>query len=332
MNGRRHVLSALATLALISAGCGGAADQKGAASAASKGHATVELVAYSTPELVYGDIIADFQRTKAGAGVRFEASYGPSGEQSRAVEAGLDADVVAFALAPDVERLVRAGLVSPDWADTEPHGLVSTSLVSFIVRKGNPKNVRSWDDLLQRDLEVVTANALTSGGAKWNILGAFAHGGLDYVERLITGHLKVQPRSAREALQTFLGGRGDVLISYESEAILAQRMGEEIDYVIPEDTVRVETPIAVTTAAPAAARAFVEFAQSKVGQRHFASWGYRPVPGSVPRASVPQFPTPARLATVADLGGWTRVDRELFDPEHGAVARIEERAEVSTAE
>ena len=170
-----------------------------------------------------------------GRGRRFKTSFGASGEQSRAVEAGQEADVVTFSIEPDMTRLVDAGLVDADWNDTPNEGLVTTSVVSFIVRKGNPKNIKTWDDLLKPGVEVLTPNPFTSGAAKWNLLAAYGaadggkdpEAGLDYVRELITEHVKVQDKSGREALQNFIGGNGDVLLSYEYEAITANKKGEE---------------------------------------------------------------------------------------------------------
>jgi sulfate/thiosulfate transport system substrate-binding protein len=324
----------LVAVLLVAVGCGGASDEP-SSSAQSTGSAdggpTVSLVAYSTPEVVYDELIADFARTPDGNGVQFKESYGASGEQSRAVAAGLKADVVAFSLAPDVDRLVDEGLVAEDWEQLHGDGFVSTSLVSFVVRKGNPKNVRGWDDLLRPGVEVVTPNPFTSGGAKWNLLGAYAHGGLDYISKLITEHVRVQPKSAREALQAFTGGQGDVLISYENEAILAQKKGQDVDYVTPQDTFLIQNPIAVTKTASATAKTFVEYALSRQGQEKFAKWGYRPVDRSVLKANASSFPEPKKVTTIDDVGGWQKVDDSLFDPDNGSVAKIEEQAGVSTA-
>src|SRR5215210_1675824 len=225
-------LTALAaTAALAFAGCGGAEDTKSADAAsgdAAKVKTTLSLVAYSTPEVVYDEIIPDFQKTEAGRNVKFKSSFGGSGEQSRAVESGLGADVVAFSLAPDVERLVEAGLIGADWAKGPHDGFVSTSVVTFAVRKGNPKNIRTWADLLKPGVSVVTPNPFSSGGAKWNLLAAYGaasdggsddKAGLDFLRKLITRHVKVQDKSAREALQTFTSGTGDVLLAYENEAV-----------------------------------------------------------------------------------------------------------------
>jgi sulfate/thiosulfate transport system substrate-binding protein len=328
------LLSFVVVAALAAAGCGGASDSTGgSATAASGGSHTskLSLVAYSTPQVVYDEVIPAFEGTPAGKGVGFQTSYGPSGDQSRAVEAGLKADVVTFSLAPDVDRLVKAGLVSPDWAGGPTKGLVSTSVVALIVRKGNPKHINGWADLLKPGIEVVTPNPFSSGAAKWNLLGAYQHGGLDFVRKLLTQHVKVQPKSGRDALQTFTGGEGDVLISYENEAITAQKKGQKVDYVIPDDTIRIENPIAVTKSAGPAAKAFLDYALSTPAQERFADWGYRPVDTSVLRANAARFPQPEKLVTIADLGGWNKVNDSLFDPDKGAIAEIENDAGVSTA-
>ena len=222
---RSRLLFAALTLALLTVtACGGASDSTSGGSSSDKGSKSLSLIGYSTPQVVYDQIIPEFQKTGAGEGVGFKESFGASGEQSRAVEAGLKADVVTFSLEPDVTRLVDAGLVSKDWADTPSKGLVTTSLVSFIVRKGNPKHIKTWDDLLKPGIKVLTPNPFTSGAAKWNLLagyGAKSDGGkdekagLDYLRELITKHVKVQDKSGREALQTFTSGTGDVLLSYE---------------------------------------------------------------------------------------------------------------------
>ena len=278
----------------------------------------------------YDEIIPDFAATPAGKDITIKTSYGASGEQSRAVEAGLPADVVTLSTEPDVTRLVKAGLVADTWKSAPHAGLVTTSVVAFIVRKGNPEGIASWDDLLKPGIEVVTPNPFTSGAAKWNLLGAYAHGGLPFVQKLIKEHVKVQPKSGREALQTFTGGKGDVLISYEYEATTAQKKDQSVDYVIPPDTVKIDIDIAKTVSAPAAAQAFIDYVLGDAAQQRFADWGYRPVNETVLAANQAKFPTPKTLKTIDDLGGWTKLNDELFDPEKGSVAKIEADAGVST--
>ena len=327
---KRLIATLVPIAALVAAGCGGASDSKDASSAASsKGGSKqqLSLVAYSTPEVVYDQVIPQFQKTEAGAGVSFKSSYGASGDQSRAVEAGQKADVVAFSLEPDLDRLIKAGLVSQGAANK----WVSTSVVSFVVRKGNPKNIKTWDDLLKPGVEVVTPNPFSSGAAKWNLMAAVGAKGLPYVRELITKHVKVQPKSGREALQTFTSGTGDVLLSYENEAITAQKKGQSVDYVIPDDTIKIENPIAVTSKAPRAATEFVDYALSKPAQEAFASWGYRPVNQEVLAANKAKFPTPSGLFTIEKFGGWSKVNDAYFDPEKGSIAKIEDAAGVSTA-
>jgi sulfate/thiosulfate-binding protein len=341
MTRSRLLLAALAVVALMGVtACGGASDSTSGGGASAKGSKSLSLVAYSTPEVVYDEIEPLFQKTGAGEGVGFKSSFGASGEQSRAVESGLKADVVSFSLEPDMTRLVKAGLVDKSWASTPSKGLVTTSVVSFIVRKGNPKHIKTWDDLLKPGVQVLTPNPFTSGAAKWNLLGAYGaksdggknpQAGLAYLKDLLTKHVKVQDKSGRDALNTFTSGTGDVLLSYEYEATTAQKKGEKVDYVTPADTIKIENPIAVTKSAPASAKQFVDFVLSKAGQEKFASWGYRPVNQSVFDANKSRFPEPKRLFTIRDLGGWSKVNDEMFDPVKGSVAKIEEAAGVSTA-
>jgi sulfate/thiosulfate-binding protein len=337
---RTRALSGLLLAVLLTAtACGGASDTTGGADS-SKGDKQLSLVAYSTPQVVYDEIIPEFQKTGDGEGVGFKTSFGASGEQSRAVEAGLKADVVTFSTEPDMTRLVDAGLVAEDWNATPNKGLVTTSVVTFIVRKGNPKNIKTWDDLIKPGVEVLTPNPFTSGAAKWNLLAGYGakgdggkdpEAGLDYLRTLITKNVKVQDKSGREALQTFTSGTGDVLLSYEYEATTARKKGEELDYVIPEDTIKIDIDIATTEDADPAAQKFLDYVLSAPGQEKFADWGYRPVNEEVLAANKSRFPTPSGLFTIDDLGGWSKVNDELFDPEKGSVAKIEEEAGVSTA-
>jgi sulfate transport system substrate-binding protein len=329
------LLPLAAVAALVVAGCGGASDSSagagGASGAPAKNKGTLSLVAYSTPEVVYDEIIPDFKKTAAGAGIGFKTSFGASGEQSRAVEAGLKADVVSFSIEPDMTRLVKDSQVNSDWNATPTKGLVNTSLVSFIVRKGNPKHIRTWDDLLRPGIKVVTPNPFTSGAAKWNLLGAYAHGGLPFVSKLIKDHVSVQPKSGREALQTFTGGEGDVLISYEYEATTAQKKGQAVDYVTPDDTLKIDITIAKTKSAPPVAQSFIDYVLSPAGQQRFADWGYRPINPEVLQKNKAKFPDPKTLKTIDDIGGWTKLNSTLFDPVKGSIAKIESDAGVSTA-
>jgi sulfate/thiosulfate-binding protein len=320
------VALAIGTLLLVAA-CGGSNESTGSGDGAKKSKLT--LVAYSTPREVYEELIPQFQATDDGKGVNFEQSYGASGEQSRAVEAGLGADVVAFSLAPDVDRLVDAGLVADKWADDEFDGMVSRSVVALAVRKGNPKHIEGWDDLVRDDVDVITPNPFTSGGARWNVMAAYGaqleqgrseDEALEYLRRLFH-NVSVQDKSARESLQTFLGGKGDVLIAYENEAITAQQKGEDIDYVVPPETILIENPIAVTTDGGPTAQAFVDFARSQEAQKVFGEKGYRSIRDDLVDETT--YPTPSSLFTIAKLGGWPDVQERFFDRESGLMADIQ---------
>jgi sulfate/thiosulfate transport system substrate-binding protein len=324
------ILAAL--VVFVTSGCGGTSNAADDGSGGGK----LTLVAYSTPQEAYEEIIPAFQKTAAGKGVEFEQSYGASGEQSRAVEAGLPADVLEFALDSDITRLVDAGLVDSTWNQNQYKGIVTDSVVAFVVRKGNPKDIHTWDDLIQPGVEVITPNPFTSGGARWNIMAAYGaqieqgkskEEAIAYLNELFK-NVAVQDESARDALQTFTGGKGDVLISYENEAITAQQKGEEVDYVIPDQTILIENPVAVTTDAPETASEFVKFLYSDEAQKIFGEKGYRPVVKSV--ADQFNYETPQTLFTIQDFGGWGTVKDEFFDPENGIVAKIEMSLGVST--
>jgi sulfate transport system substrate-binding protein len=318
---RRTILGLLIGILALAAGVAGACGEDDSSGG-------VSLVAYSTPEEAYGEIIPAFKDADQGAGAGFKQSYGASGDQARAVAAGLDADVVALSLAPDVDKLVEAKKVPATWTDDEHDGFVTNSVVVFAVRKGNPENIRTWDDLTREDLDVITPNPFTSGGAKWNIMAAYGaksdvgkgkQAGEDYLRALFE-NVSVQSKSAREALQTFVGGKGDVLISYENEAITAQQKDQDIDYIVPDDTILIQNPIAVTATGGQAAKDFVEFTRSDEAQKIFSEKGYRTVKEDVPGART--FPDPPGLFDIDDLGGWPSVNREFFDPDNGLMADI----------
>ena len=292
----------LAVLALaLLAGCGGTSDDSGGGGDGG-GDTKLTLVAYSTPEEAYKELIPAFNKTPEGKGVSFDQSYAASGEQSRAVEGGLPADVVEFSLEPDMTRLVDAGLVDADWNQNKYDGFVTNSIVVLVTRKGNPKNIKNWDDLTTGDVETLVPNPFTSGGAKWDIMAAYGAQleqgksdaqAQDYLKKLFD-NVPVLDKSARESLQTFTSGKGDVLLAYENEAILAQQQGEDIDYVVPDQTILIQNPVAVVneTKSPDKAKAFVDFLYTPEAQEIFAGKGYRPV---VEGTKTDQdFPTPPR--------------------------------------
>jgi sulfate/thiosulfate transport system substrate-binding protein len=323
------LLAALLALAIAvaAAGCGGSDDS------ASGSGGDIALVAYSTPQQAFEEgIIPAFQDTPSGEGSGFSTSFGASGDQRRAVEAGQPADFVDFSLEPDMTSVVEAGIVAKNWNANEHKGIITDSVVVFSVRPGNPEGIEGWDDLVSGDVEIITPNPATSGGAKWNIMAAYgsqiAQGktegqALDFVAQIFES-TSVLDDSARDSLQTFASGKGDVLIGYENEAIQAQDEGVELDYVIPDDTILIENPAAVTTDAASSetAKAFLEFIWTDEGQQIFADYGYRPVTESVLAENRDKFPDVPGLFTIEELGGWTTVDDEFFDDESGKVTEL----------
>ena len=324
---KRFILALLPmAAALLLAACG--------SSSTSSKHLT--LVAYSTPQGVFEKLIPAFQATPEGSGVSFSESYGPSGQQSRAVANGLHADIVNFSLEPDVEKLVKAGLAPASWNQNATHGFASDSVAVIIVRKGNPKHIVGWSDLVRPGVQVLTPNPLTSGGARWNVVAAY---GAQLKEgktpaqaesylRALFHNVVSQDSSARNALQTFLAGRGDALIDYENEAIADKKKGAPIEYVIPKDTILIQNPVAVVGSGGSAteARKFLAYLLSPAAQEIWAANGYRPVIPSV----AAQFPTPSGLFTIDSLGGWKKVTKQFFAPEGGIVTKIEQSLGVST--
>ena len=340
--GRRNVITVTGALSAgvlaLSACAGGASDTVGApAGAGDAATSTLQLYAYSAPKVGFDKIIPAFTQTAAGKGVQFEQSYGPSGDQSRKVAAGAPADFVNFSVEPDITRLVDAGLVAKDWNAGQYKGIPFGSVVTIVVRKGNPKGIKDWDDLLRPGVEVVTPNPFSSGSAKWNLLAPYAaksNGGKDqaaglaYIDKLVTGHVKVQPKSAREATETFLQGTGDVLLSYENEALFAERSGDAVQHVTPPTTFKIENPVAVLSGSKnlAKAKAFDDFLYTPQAQKLWARAGFRPVDPTVAKEFAADFPQPQKLWTIDDLGGWKTIDGTLFKKETGSIALIYDKA------
>jgi sulfate transport system substrate-binding protein len=335
------VLSALGLAGGLAA-CGGSADTNTGSSGSAAGKTQLNLVAYSTPKKAYDKLTSAFEDTADGKGVSFSTSFGASGSQSRAVASGQPADVVAFSTTPDITRLVKAGVVSSSWDAGPQKGISSDSVVVLVVRKGNPKHITGWDDLVKPGIDVITPNPSTSGSARWNILAAYgsqlkegksAAQALAYVDTLLTKHVSVQDTSGSAAMQTFAGGKGDVLLSYESEALSAEKAGTAIEHFVPKQTILIETPIAVTSKSAHAqqAQAFLNWLWSSAGQTLWAKSGYRPVVASVAKKYASKFPTPPQLFTIASLGGWTKVTKTFFAPSTGLITKIEQAAGVPTA-
>src|SRR5436853_2824141 len=321
------LLALTAAVAAVVAGCGGSS---------SNGN-KISLVAYSTPKEAYGALIPAFQKTAQGKGVTFTQCYGASGDQSRAVDGGLKADVVAFSLEPDVTRLVDSGLVDKSWNQNQYKGMVTDSVVVLVTRKGNPKHITKWEDLVKPGVQVITPNPFTSGGARWNVMAAYgsqiAQGKTDPEATAFLGELfknvAVQDKSARDALATFTGGKGDVMIAYENEAIAAHQAGQKVDYTVPPQTILIENPVAVTKDASSKAKDFVKFLYTPQAQGIFAQKGYRPVVKGTPGAD--KFPVPKDEFTIQKFGGWSPVSKKFFDPDNSIMATIEKGLGVSTA-
>jgi sulfate transport system substrate-binding protein len=245
------------------------------------------------------------------------------------------ADIVALSLAPDVDELVAAGLVDAKWKRQSYRGMVTNSLVVFVVRDGNPKRIRCWSDLVRPGVQVVTPNPFTSGGARWNVMAAYGaqrklgktdKQAQDYLLKLFENVVS-QDKSARDSLQTFNAGRGDVLLAYENEALFAQSRGQRLPFVIPRSTILIENPIAVTKTSEhrSEANAFLRFLRTPAAQRTFAENGYRPVNKAVAAQFTKKFPARPGQFTIEQLGlgGWARVQKRFFDPRTGIMARIE---------
>jgi sulfate/thiosulfate-binding protein len=297
---------------------------------------TLSLVAYSTPKDAYGKIIPAFQATAAGKNVSFDQSYGASGDQARAVAAGLSADVVALSLEPDVSTLVKKGIVPTSWNKNPYHGMVTDSVVVFVVRDGNPKKIHTWADLTKSGVQVITPNPFTSGGARWNVMAAYggerAQGKTDkqaiaYLKRLFK-NVPVLPKSARDATQVFAQGKGDVLLTYENEAIYANKKGVHTEYILPKQTIRIENPVALTKSGlkHTEAKAFLKFLWSSKAQKIFGDAGYRPVLKSVYNRGKYKFKQPKTLFTINSrslgLRGWKSVQYRFFDHSSGVLTKI----------
>jgi sulfate transport system substrate-binding protein len=328
----RALAAALAAVAVGLAGCG---DDSGGSGSADK---TVDIVGFAVIKSAYDALGEGFEKTPAGDGVTFKGSYGASGAQSRAVIAGQKADLVALSLTPDVDNIAKAGKIDPSWSAGADKGIVSSSVVVIAVRKGNPKNIQGWADLVKPGVGIVTPDPGTSGSAKWNLLGAYtqalgpnkdAAAAEAYLKSFV-GNVVSWNDSGRTATDAFVKGTGDVLISYENEAIAARAAGVELDYIVPDTTFLIENPAAVLKDASPVAKEFLTFVHSDEGQKILGSKGFRPIDGSpgtttgVEGANDPAKPFPAvtNLVTVADLGGWGVVNDTFFDKENGLVTKL----------
>ena len=332
----RPVVALAIVIGSVAACQGGASDAVGGGGLADA-NTKITLVAYSVPEPGWSKVIPAFNASQEGKGVQVVTSYAASADQSRGVVEGKPADIVNFSVEPDITRLVKAGKVSADWDKDGHRGIPFGSVVTLVVRKGNPKNIRDWDDLLRPGVEVVTPSPLSSGSAKWNLLapyaaksqgGADGHTGTDFISKLVHEHVKLRPSSGRLATSVFVEGSGDVLISYENEAIAVERQGKPVEHIIPPQTFKIENPVAVVTSSAhlEAANAFNNFQYTAAAQTAWAQAGFRAVDPAVAAKFRDQYPVPMKLWTIDDLGGWSSADPQLFDKNTGSITKIYQEA------
>jgi sulfate/thiosulfate transport system substrate-binding protein len=328
MDKKKNIALVAAALVALAIASGAVASSKGT---------SLSLVAYSTPKPVMAKIIQAWQKTPDGSGVSFTQSYGPSTNQAKGVAAGQPADLVFLSTGDDVNLLVDAGLVNQNWSHQSYNGIAADTVVVFAVRDGNPKHIRGWQDLVKPGVQVVTPNPFSSGSAKWNILAAYGAqrrlGKTDkqataYVQELFK-HVVSQDSSGANATNTFLSGKGDVLLTYESEAINANLQGKNIQYVIPRQTMLIELPIAVLKDSKNSdtVNKFIRFVKGKDAQELFVQYGFRPVNKAVAKepAAVKEFPVRPGIFKIDDkyIGGWRNADKVWFDS-GGRMQRIEQ--------
>lgn len=295
---------------------------------------TIELtlVSFAVTKEAYSKIIPQFQekwKREKGQEVKFSESYGGSGSQTRAVIDGLEADVVALALALDTNRIQKAGLINPGWEKEVPNeGIVTRSVIALVTRPGNPKGIKGWADLVKPGIQVITANPKTSGVARWNFLGLWGSviqtGGSEQQARDFVGQVyrnaPLLTKDAREATDIFFKkGQGDVLLNYENEMILAAQKGETGFFtVIPQNNISIDNPIAVVDkyvdkrGTREAAEAFVKFLFTPEAQREFAKVGFRPVDLTVRREFAKKFAPVKNLYTVKNFNGWDAIQSRFF--------------------
>jgi sulfate/thiosulfate transport system substrate-binding protein len=327
------------SLALLAALSALAAASVATASTGRSSDTTLSIVGYSIPTAVFPKLTAAYSATPAGNGIKFTSSFAASEVQSKAVAAGLPADVVNLSISTDVDRLVQAGLVDKTWHSNPYHGIVSKSVVVFVLRNGNPKHIRSWDDLVKPGVDVVFPNPFSSGGARWDVMAAYGamlrekktpKQAQAYLKQLFQ-HAVSQDTSGRNALNTFLSGKGDVLLDYESDAKLAQSQGKPVYYLIPKATLQIETPLAAVNGSnKAEAQKFVSWLYTTAAQKIWADNGFRPVVQSVAKQYTKQFPPRPQLFKIGYVGGWDKVNTQFFDPTNGIVAKIEQSLGVTT--
>jgi sulfate transport system substrate-binding protein len=304
--------------------------------AAAQQHVTLMNVSYDPTRELYQDYNTAFARywkAKTGQEVTVNQSHGGSGKQARAVIDGLPADVVTLALAYDIDAIsANGGLIAPNWRSRLPNNSTPyTSTIVFLVRKGNPKHIKDWNDLVRPGVSVITANPKTGGGARWNYLAAWGYAlhqnnndqgkARQFVTQLYK-NVPVLDSGARGSTTTFAQrGIGDVLIAWENEAFLAAKElgGDKVEIVVPSYSILAEPPVAVVDkvvnkrGTAAVAKAYLEYLYSDEGQEIAARHYYRPRAKSIANKYASQFPK-LTLFTVQDVfGGWQNAQKTHFD-------------------
>lgn len=343
----KHIMKSLYVLLCVSVLLGYAGERVNA----QQKDVTIIFAAYTVPKEVYQKAIIPafkkYWKEKAGQNVKFEESYEASGAQSRAIAAGLGADIAALSLEKDISRLKDAGLITHDWKKIKYNGFVTRSLTVMAYRPGNPKNIKTWDDLKRQDIDVIYPSPKTSGGAMWAVNAIYGAGlklsevktgkqDREYAKQLlkaIQNRVKVMDKSGRAAVTTFENGIGDVLLTYEDEALLRQKQDKDFPFIIPESTILIENPIALIDKNVDkhnnrnVAEAFIEFIHTKDAQRSFAQYGLRPVDEDVAKEFKEKFPVPKYLFDMSYLGGWDKVEQDIYGKNGVWTKVIEENAQ-----
>jgi sulfate/thiosulfate transport system substrate-binding protein len=296
----------------------------------------ISFAAYSTPREVYGKIISAFQSKwkdeHDGQNLIFQESYAGSTTQAANVVAGYPADVVALSLGPDVDEIVKAGLITHDWTDAPDGGFVSTSVVVFDVRPGNPLGIKDWNDLAKPGVEILTPDPASSGGARWNLVsawGAALHGyagvanddeaGATTLLQNVLANVTVFDKSARDSIKNFEDGNGDVAITYENEVFTAQKAGKPDEAVYPPSSILIQNPVAIVdenadkNCVRDVAEAFVDYLHSDEAKEFYSTVGFlRSTDATKAKAGGGDFPAIQDLFTADDLGGWDGLNDKLF--------------------
>jgi sulfate/thiosulfate-binding protein len=320
-------------LALLLAGCTGNKPQEGTAEA--QGDVTLVLGAYSVAKDALGELIPAFKaewKAQSGQTVVFQESYEASGTQARAIIGGFEADVTLLALDGDMEKLVKAEFVNPDWNNDAYKGIVTRSIVVLGTRVGNPLGIQDFEDLTRPDVKVLYPNPKTSGGAQWDI-NAIYGAGLKNSEKTtgmkdpaaakkfladIHRNIESMDKSGRASMAAFEYGVGDVIVTYENELLARIAQGVQYDIVIPRSTILIENPAAVVDrnadrhGVRKVAEAFVQYLYTESAQKIFTKHGFRPVLPELAEQLQDQFPQPPELFTIDYLGGWDEVRESLY--------------------